>query len=354
MLMITIRGDMLEGGGQILRLSTALAALMGEPIKIVKVRGKRRPPGLRRQHMTALEVLASLCNGRVEGLRLGSTEVFFEPGDIGGGSYRFDVGTAGSVSLILQAAMPVMVFAPSPVKLRLRGGTNNPMAPPVDYLERILLEDLKLMGVEARLRVYRRGFYPRGGGEVEVQTQPSRRLKPLVLQDLGRILEVRGLVYSCRLPSHIANRMASSASERLRRAGLDPVFEREVLQPGNPKCSLDPGCGIVLSVKHSYGFFGVDNLGVKGKRAELVGLEAADQLIKLVEGGYPVDRHLCDQLIVWMALADGVSRVKTIELTLHALTCIELTKTILKAEFKVEGDLGKPAVIECRGIGYER
>lgn len=352
--MITVQGDMLEGGGQILRLSTALAALIGEPIRIVRVRGKRRPPGLRRQHMTALRVLASLCNGHVEGLRLGSTEVYFEPGGLKGGSYRFDVGTAGSTTLILQAAMPVMAFAPAPVKLRLRGGTNNPMAPPVDYLERVLLEDLRIMGVETRLRVYRRGFYPRGGGEVEVQTQPSRKLKPLMLQELGRILEVRGLVYSCRLPGHIADRMASSASERLRRAGLDPVFEKEVLQPGNPKCSLDPGCGVVLSVKHTHGSFGVDNLGVKGKRAELVGSEAAEQLIELVKGGYPVDRHLCDQLIIWVALADGVSRIKTVELTLHALTCVELTKTILGAEFKVEGDLGMPAVIECRGVGYGR
>lgn len=352
--MITIQGDMLEGGGQILRLSTALATLIGEPIKIVKVRGKRKPPGLRRQHITALKVLASLCNGKVEGLTVGSTEVFFEPGDMKGGVYTFDVGTAGSVSLILQAAMPVMVFTPSPVELKLRGGTNNPMAPPVDYLERVLFEDLKLMGVEARLKVYRRGFYPRGGGEVEVQTNPSRRLKPLILQQIGRTLEIRGLVYSCRLPNHIAERMALSASERLRSAGLNPVFEKEVLQPENPKCSLDPGCGIILSVKHDYGLFGVDNLGVKGKRAEIVGSEAADQLIELVKGGYPVDRHLCDQLIIWMALADGLSRIKTIELTLHALTCIELTKTILGSEFKIEGSLGKPAVIECKGIGYGR
>lgn len=350
--MITIRGDMLEGGGQILRLSTALAALIGEPIRVVKVRGKRKPPGLRRQHMTALKVLASLCNGHVEGLRLGSTEILFEPGDIRGGSYRFDVGTAGSVTLILQATMPVMVFAPAPVKLRLRGGTNNPMAPPVDYLERVLLEDLRFMGVEAQLRVYRRGFYPRGGGEVEAWTNPSKKLKPIMLQELGRIFEVRGVVYSCRLPSHIVDRMASSTFERLRKIGLNPVFEKEILQPGNPKCSLDPGCGILLAVRHSYGFLGVDNLGVKGKRAEAVGSEAAEQLIKLVEGGYPVDRHLCDQLIVWMALADGVSCVKTIELTLHALTCIELTKAILGAEFRVEGDLGRPAIIKCKGVGY--
>lgn len=352
--MITIQGDMLEGGGQILRMSTALSALLGEPVKVVNVRGKRKPPGLARQHMTALKVLSALCDGYVEGLHLGSTEIVFNPGKLKAGSYRFDVGTAGSVTLILQAAMPVMAFTPGYTKLTLLGGTNNPLAPPVDYIERVLLPNLRLMGVKANLKLNRRGFYPKGGGEIEFSTEPIEKLKPITLDKLGEILEVRGLAYSCRLPEHIVNRMALSASEKLNTAGLKSVFEKEALQPSNPKCSLDPGCGLILTVKHTYGYLGVDRLGAIGKRAELIGLEAAEELISLIKGGYPVDRHLCDQLILWASLADGVSRFRTVELTLHALTCIELSKIILNAEFKIDGGLGKPSEIECRGVGLKR
>lgn len=350
--MITVQGDMLEGGGQILRMSTSLSALLGEPIRIVNVRGKRKPPGLARQHMTALKVLSALCDGYVDGLNLGSTEVIFNPGKLKAGSYQFDVGTAGSVTLILQAAMPVMAFTPSYTKLTLVGGTNNPMAPPVDYIEGVLLPNLRLIGVKANLKLSRRGFYPRGGGEVELSTEPVGKLKPIILDKLGEISEVRGLAYSCRLPEHIVNRFASSASEKLSIIGLKPIFEKEVLQPSNPKCSLDPGCGLVLTVKHTYGYLGVDRLGVIGRRAELIGSEAAEELVNLLRGGYPVDKHLCDQLIVWASLADGVSRFKTVELTLHALTCIELSKIILNAEFKIDGGLGRPSEIECRGIGF--
>jgi RNA 3'-terminal phosphate cyclase (ATP) len=350
--MITIPGDMLEGGGQILRMSIALSALLGEPVRVVNVRGKRKPPGLARQHMTALKVLSSLCNGHVEGLQLGSTEVTFNPGKLKPGSYKFDVGTAGSVTLILQAAMPVMAFTPGYTKLTLIGGTNNPMAPPVDYIESVLLPNLRLIGVKANLKLNRRGFYPRGGGELEFSTEPIRKLEPITLDKLGEISEVRGLVYSCRLPEHIANRMASSASEKLNAIGLKPIFEKEILYPPNPKCSLDPGCGLVITVKHTYGYLGVDRLGVIGKRAELIGSEAAEELINIIRGGYPVDKHLCDQLIIWASLADGVSRFKTVELTLHALTCIELSRMILKADFKINGGLGKPSEIECKGIGF--
>ena len=350
--MITIPGDMLEGGGQILRMSMALSALLGEPVRVVNVRGKRKPPGLARQHMTALKVLSSLCNGYVEGLQLGSTEVTFNPGKLKPGSYKFDVGTAGSVTLILQAAMPVMAFTPGYTKLTLIGGTNNPMAPPVDYIDSVLLPNLRLIGVKANLKLNRRGFYPRGGGEVEFSTEPIRKLEPITLDKLGEISEVRGLAYSCRLPDHIANRMALSASEKLNAIGLKLIFEKEILHPLNPKCSLDPGCGLIITVKHTYGYLGVDRLGVIGKRAELIGSEAAEELINIIRGGYPVDKHLCDQLIIWASLADGVSRFKTVELTMHALTCIELSRMILKADFKINGGLGKPSEIECKGIGF--
>ncbi|RLF09896.1 MAG: hypothetical protein DRJ69_03890 [Thermoprotei archaeon] len=160
------------------------------------------------------------------------------------------------------------------------------------------------------------------------------------------------MAYSCRLPSHVAERMAKAAEEHLRRGGVDDVeVGVEILQPGHPKCSLDPGCGILLVAEGEGCLMSADSLGEKGKPAELVGREAAESLLRQLSTGAAVDKHLGDQLVAYMALAKGDSRVKVSELTLHAVTCLEVVKRLLGIEVRVEGELGGPALIQCRGAG---
>jgi len=349
--LIEVDGSMLEGGGQILRMTVALSAVTGIPVRIFNIRAKRENPGLRAQHMTAIRAVASLVDAEVKGLALGSMELTFRPRTIRGGNFRFDVGTAGSTTLVLQSLLPAAAFAPSRVNVEIIGGTDNPLAPPVDYVVQVLKPVVARTGYDFEVNLLRRGFYPKGGGMVRASVVPVLKLMPIRLEERGEVKVVRGISYSSRLPDHIAKRMADSASRLLRKAGLETEIEVEVLQPGHPKCALNPGCGIVLWAETTSGaILGSDNLGEVGKPAEKVGEEAAKKLLEEIESGATVDRHLADQLIVYMALAEGESVIKVSELTMHTLTCIELSKKLLpQTSFEVIE--GRPKTVVCRGVG---
>lgn len=352
---VKIDGSILEGGGQILRISTALSALTGKSLKIFNVRVKRSPPGLRMQHLTAIKAVATLVDAKVEGLKVGSREVRFIPKTIKGGSFSFDIGTAGSVTLVLQALTPVAAYAPEKVFVEIKGGTNNQWAPPIEYMQHIFFPTLKKMGFEGSVSLIRRGFYPRGGGIVRVYLNPVRSLKPLKLIGKPNVLRVWGLAYSCRLPDHVTRRMAKSARNLLEKSGFKDVqIDTESLQAGHAKCSLDPGCGIVLAAELEGGWrIGADSLGELGKPAEKVGEEAALSLLQQLKEEVWVDFYLADQLIVWVSLADGDSSFYTGRLTLHTLTSIEVCKQILGSKFTVKGEKDKPATIICEGVGLK-
>jgi len=352
---IEIDGSVLEGGGQILRVSVALSAVTGKPIRICNIRAKRSPPGLRAQHMNAVRVLAQLVDAEVAGLGIGSKEIEFNPGSLKGGSFKIDVGTAGSTSLVLQALMPAMSFSRSKIFVEITGGTNNPMAPAVDYLQEVLLPVVSKMGYKGSIELLRRGFYPRGQGIVKAVVEPIKTLNPIIMEKLGEIEEVRGISYSSRLPAHIADRMARSAERVLTGAGYKNVkIDLEALKANQGRCAADPGCGIILFAKSKQGaILGADSLGELGKPAEKVGTEAAEELLRQLVTEAPVDRHLADQLIVYMSLADGRSTIRTGELTLHALTCIRLSEKMVGARFKIDGEEGESSTITCEGIGLK-
>ncbi|MGQ9640163.1 MAG: RNA 3'-terminal phosphate cyclase [Candidatus Bathyarchaeia archaeon] len=350
--MMEIRGDMLEGGGQILRISTAISALLRKPVKIVNIRAKRSPPGLRPQHLNAVKAVGLMSRAEINGLNVGSREITFTPSSHPSGSFRIDVGTAGSISLVLQALMPVAAFSKGDVLIEISGGTNNPRAPTIEYFQNILLPILSRMGYRGSIELVRRGFYPRGGGLVKAHVNPVRMLRPIILEDFGSVLKVWGISYSCRLPSHITDRMAKSAQRLLSKEGFDADIKTECLQEGDIKCSLDPGCGIILfSSLSSGGLLGADALGRIGRPAEKVGEEAASNLLRPLRNQSPVEKHLGDQLIIYASLARGESRIKVEELTLHTVTCIELCKLLLNVKFEVEGEVGEPARIVCEGSG---
>jgi RNA 3'-phosphate cyclase len=350
--MIELNGAIGEGGGSVLRTAVALSTVSQQPIHIVNIRARRPKPGIRPQHLKAVEAVAKLANARVRGLELDSTEITFEPGRISGGDYRIDIGTAGSTTLILQAIMPAAVFAEAPVKYEIRGGTDNPLAPPIDFWRNITLPALKYMGYRGEVECLRRGHYPRGGGIIRAQVEPVLRLRGVQRLEPGKITRISGIAHCVRLPDHIAKRMAHAAAKILLRAGYSNVEIRTETHDPSRDPHLGPGTGITLWAEtEEDAVLGFSALGKPGKPAEKVGREAAEGLMKQLKTGMSVDKHLTDQLIPYLALAEGESEITSTELTLHALTNVALVERILNVRFEVEGEMGNPGRIKVRGLG---
>ncbi len=351
---VVVDGSMGEGGGQILRTAIALSVVLGKPVRVYNIRAKRKNPGLRPQHLTAVRALAEISGARVEGARVGSMELVFEPRGIRPGVYRFDVGTAGSVSLVLQALLPALAYSPGPVRLRLTGGTDVPMAPTIDYVRHVLLWFLDRIGYRVSLKLVRRGHYPRGGGIVDVEiADPPGGFEAFDFTERGRLLGVRGVSHAVRLPRHVAERQARAAS-RVIEEGLGVRPEIEVDWPGGDS-HLGPGSGVLVYAVFERSRMGADSLGARGKRAEKVGEEAARLLLEDVATGAALDRHMSDMIIVYAALAAGVSRVYGARLTMHAWTVLNLIKLFDdRFRYEVEGGLDEPFRARIYGLGVRR
>jgi len=348
--MIDVDGSMMEGGGQLLRMAITYGAIMGTPVRVRNIRAGRRPPGLKPQHLTTLKAVTEICNAKTRGLSLGTREVEFHPRPPRGGAYYFDIGTAGSISLFLQCIAPIVAFASSPTKLRVVGGTAVRWSPPVLILDRVVLEAARQMGFKGELWVRREGFYPRGGGIVEISIASVGKLRPIVAAQQEQVKRVEGVSLCGRLPRHVAERQSRAAEVVLKEAGYRAEVDSCAVV--GREAPLSPGSVICLWAKAEPRIFmGANALGERGKPAERVGAEAAESLVDQLRTGAAVDLHTADSLVLWCSLAEGESRFTTSRLTLHTATAIELAKIITRAEFVVEGDLGKPATIRCRGIG---
>ncbi|MFX0107125.1 MAG: RNA 3'-terminal phosphate cyclase, partial [Candidatus Hodarchaeota archaeon] len=270
--MIEIDGSYGEGGGQILRTSVSLSALTMEPVRISRIRTGRPKPGLKRQHLVGIELLSRMVNAETMGLEIGSTTIEFIPRKRKGGEFSYDVGTAGSISLILQAALPTAVFAPEPVKLALTGGTDVSWSPPIDYMRDVFVHNIQKMGPRIKILLNKRGHYPRGGGRVECEIQPVTSISRLDSVQFGKTARVCGVSHCVRLPGHIAERQATAAEDLLRKQGILNIEITRESYAKNEDKHLGPGTGLVLWAESDLGWrVGYDQLGARGKRAEDVG-----------------------------------------------------------------------------------
>jgi len=344
--MIEVPGDILEGGGQILRTSVSLAALLKTEVTIRNVRAKRTPPGFRPQHVTGVSTVAAISKADVEGLQVGSTTLRFSPRERAGGDHRFDVGTAGSITLVLQALMPVSAFTDKPVRITIVGGTDVRWSPSVDYLRLVTLPNLALTGYNATLTVEQRGHYPKGGGRVTFTATPVKHLNPLTLEGRGVVKRVQGISHCVNLPRHVAERQAQAAERVLKPALGDVAIDVEAgAGPG-------PGSGITLAaVPDSGTVLGSDSLGERGKPAEKVGEEAAFKLLEEVNSGMALDRHMGDAVVPYLAVAKGKSTVTVSRITLHTVTNIRVIELIAGVRFSSDETLDKPGRISVEGLG---
>ncbi len=336
---LEIDGSQGEGGGQILRTALTLSLITGKPFHVSNLRARRPRPGLLAQHLKAVEAAAAIASAKTVGAALSSRSLLFEPGRIQPGRYQFEIGTAGSTSLVLQAIVLALSFAGEPSTVVVTGGTHVPWSPCFHYLELQWLPYLRLIGFDLDLEMELAGFYPRGGGRVRSAVRPKKRLSPLRLVERGPLKRIRGISAVANLPASIAERQANRALERL--AGCSGAIRIETAQmPSQFKGTM---LLLVAECENSQGCYFA--LGALGKPAERVADEAADQLIEFLSTGAAIDPFLADQLVLPLALARGASELRTAKITGHILTNAAIVRKFLPVEIEIIGRPGEPGAI---------
>lgn len=352
---LRIDGSIGEGGGQVLRYALALSALLLKPVEIYNIRAKRSNPGLRPQHLTAVNAIARLTDAEVENNRIGSTVLTFRPSKRLCGSFEFNIGTAGSTSLVIQAILPVLLYSGCQSKITIIGGTNVPMSPPIDYMIHVFSYNIRHFGANVSIKLLRRGHYPRGGGLVELEVLPLKEpLKSVSLISRGRPVKLHIISHCVKLPHHVAKRQADSALSILSKfINLEPTITVETYPPDRDP-HLGPGSGILIYIETDNGVrIAGDSVGERGKPAERVGEEASMMLIEDYETGMAFDRHMGDMLVPYLFLAGGTSRVGVSRITMHLLTAIEVSKLFFPdASVRVEGEFNKPGILTVSGAGF--
>jgi len=340
--MIQIDGSQGEGGGQVVRTSLTWAILLQRPVRLVNMRANRDPPGLRPQHMAAVRAAAAVCGADVSSAHVGSRTLEFRPGPVQPGRHSIDIGTAGSTGLVLQTIALPLAASGRESEIRITGGTHNPLAPSFDYLEYVWTWWLRRIGIPIEVTMHRAGFFPKGGGCITCWIgagAPAETWRPLRVTDRGSLLRVSGRSCVANLPESIAQRQRSAALRDLGGAGLSATIDVTAV----PSPGQGTTCFLGLEFERSRaGFFG---LGARGKRAEVVGAETADQAIEFVRRPGSVDPFAADQLMVVLARVSASSCFSTTRLTRHAQTNAAVIRQMAGRELHMDGALDEPGRI---------
>ena len=351
--MIELDGSYGEGGGALVRVALALSALTGEPLSVKNIRANRPEPGLKAQHLKAIKALKQICEAKTSDIALGSTEFWFHPGKIKKGIYEINIETAGSITLALQAIILPCLFASGKVTLKIKGGTCGKWQASVDYLQHLLLPHLQRFVEKIELKILQRGYYPAGGGEVQLEISPRFKLKSslkelqeemknkvskikLLLQ--GELQQIKGII---NLSQELEEK---EVGERIKHAIEGSIRKYNVSMNIEVEYSRNQSIGGEVLLWANFSSQEFDNriilgssvLIEKGKSSEHIGKEAAELLDKEIESDGAVDRHLADQLIPFMALLPG-SEILVSEITEHTKTNIYVAEKFLPVKFKVEG-----------------
>ncbi len=351
--MIKIDGSYGEGGGQILRTALSLSAILGKPFEIYNIRKGRKKPGLLAQHLTSVRAAACLTQAKVDGDTFGSQNLKFIPNAIQSGNYEFNVGmergSAGSCSLVAQSILPILFFAKKESVAQIKGGTHVPFSPIFDYLDEVLLPAIKRLGYDAESSIIKYGFYPTGGGEIVIRT------KPFLAEGKNPLWQERGEFKSLKIVSRVCNLPLTIAERQMRRA-------REILKTFSPETVIGrveadcPGTYIFIKADFANITAGFSSLGERGKPAERVAEEAAEEFLSYYETGGVFDSHLADQILIflavkgWKSTTGEIFSFTTSRITNHLLTNIEVIKRFIGIKIDLVGELGKRGEIRLTGF----
>jgi RNA 3'-terminal phosphate cyclase (ATP) len=333
--LIEIDGSEKSGSGTILRMAVALCAIIGQPLHIYNVRQNRPQPGLKPQHLEAVLTAAKLCDAELEGAKIDSRELWFKPKEIRGGKVEAEIGTAGSLSMLLMTVLPMCAYAENAVHLHIsKGGTDVTHSPTINYLRFVLLPTLQRMGLNTVLTVNKYGYYPKGNGEVTMAITPCKSMRALSLETLGNIKSIKGVSVCTFLADRkVAERQAIAANEYLGQRGYRANIQL-INDTSNP---LQKGSSLVLwAESDTNAILGADAIGELRKTSETVGTEAAEKLYSEILAKPTVDTHLADLLVPYAALAHSKSTYLTRTLTEHLQTNMWLAEKILNVKFAIE------------------
>jgi RNA 3'-terminal phosphate cyclase (ATP) len=330
--LVKIDGSQGEGGGQILRTAISLSAITGRPIEVSNIRANRTNPGLRPQHMAGIRIIADLFHAKSENLKVGAEWIRFSPSDkFEGGSIKFDIGTAGSIPLILMTVVPAVSLSNNSLQIEVTGGTDVKASPTIDYIKHIVAKSYLSIGPKFSVNVLKRGYYPKGGGVVQCTIKPCKT--PGTIELLAtEYLEPKIISVCSQLPIHVAKRQISSALIALEKKDI-----RCSNYTASIETSISPGSSILVYSASDFGLYiGGDSIGELGKRAEAVGNEGAMRFLDSTLAEATVDPFLADMLVLPLALSKGRSRYRVGRVTQHLLTSLHVVSQMIGCKYSIE------------------
>ena len=334
--LVKIDGSHGEGGGQILRTAISLSAISGKPIEVTNIRANRTNPGLRPQHLAGIKIIADLFHAKSENLKVGAEWIRFSPSDkFEGGSIKLDIGTAGSIPLILMTVVPAVSLSNNSLQIEVTGGTDVKASPTIDYIKHIVAKSYLSIGPKFSVDVLKRGYYPKGGGVVQCTVKPCKTPSTIELLATG-YLEPKIISVCSQLPVHVAKRQISSALIALEKKDI-----RCSNYTASIETSISPGSSILVYSAADFGLYvGGDSIGELGKRAESVGTEAAMRFLDSTLAQATVDPFLGDMLVLPLALSKGRSRYRVARVTQHLLTNLRIVSEIVRCKYSIEQQEG--------------
>jgi len=337
--MIIVDGSIGEGGGQILRTCLSLSLITGQAFHISNIRSGRPRPGLRAQHLKAVEVAAKIGKAEVDGVQLNSTSIFFTPKMIQPGRYQCDIGTAGSTSLVLQTIFLPLSMGDTASSISISGGTHVPWSPSFDFMVQQWLWYLKKIGFNISLKLELAGFYPQGGGLIHASIRPTNSISPLNLTQRGKLLQIRGISAVANLDRRIAERQRNQVLRRL--GDKFPLSDIRI----NKLPSKFKGTTICLICEFEHSQSCYFALGELGKPAEKVADEVADSVEHFLSTDANVDQFLADQILLPLALATSRSTFSIAKITHHLITNSEVIQEFLPVKIQISGETGSPGMV---------
>ncbi len=338
MIFLEIDGSFGEGGGQIVRTAITLSCIMNQPIIIENIRKNRKNPGLKPQHLTSLKILKKICNGDLDQLKIGDTSLKFVPNDVQSCTLKEDVGTAGSISLIIQVLIPVIAICKRKLKLTIIGGTNVPWSPAIDYTQIILREVYARMGINFSINIIKRGYYPKGGGIIELEVLPSKKINPIVL-NTRKTKNVKLMCTFSKLPAELINNQINYVERKLIENSF--TIENQIRE----ESVLDSGSSLMISSIDNDSIIGIDSL--YNKKTEKFDLD----LDKFIHNKYSVDEHLADMLVLPASLAMGMTIFQVNNISKHLETNLFVASKITGCKYGI-GELKDGYEVRIEGISY--